>query len=152
MPAELALAGLLTSVVGTGASIAQGQKAQGEQRKQAARVSAQNAAAEAASRRKALREERIRRAQLLSQAGALGIEGSSTEAAGVARSGGIASESISQTSGALAATNSLSAGNQALQGAQARQQLFGNVASIGTSVFDSSGGIDKVEGLFKDKG
>jgi hypothetical protein len=149
MGAELALAGLVTSLVGAGASITEAGKTRKAQQAQAERVSAQNAAQEAASRRKTLREERVRRAQITAEADILGITGSSSVIAAEGRSGGIASESIGQTAGNLSATNALSAGSQAIASSQARQQLFSSVSSIGSSVFSAAGGSEKIEGLFK---
>ena len=148
MGTTLAVAGLISSIIGTGLSIKEGQKAEDRQKKQRKRVEATNAAKATAAKRRALREERVRRAQLAAQAESAGIGGSSTAISGEALSGTQASEKISDISSGLSTTNSLSAGAQSIADSQSRQQLFSNVASIGSSVFQSAGGLEAVDDLF----
>ena len=141
MGTGLAVAGLVASIVGTGASIVEGKKVRSGQKEQSRRVQATNAAKAATAKRQALREERVRRAQLASQAEAAGIGGSSTAISGEALSGTLASQKVGQVSSALETTNVLSAGNQSIAESQQRQQLFGNIAQIGLSVFQTAGGF-----------
>ena len=146
MGTELAVAGLISSIVGTASSVQQGRKTAKRQKRQGELVGAQNAAKATAEKRQAFRAERVRRAQLAAQAEAAGIGGSSTALAGESLSGTIASQKVGSISSALDNTNVFSAGNQAIADSQSRQQLFGNVASIGSSVFtaaDGFGAIDK---------
>jgi hypothetical protein len=148
MGAGLAVASLVSRVVATGVSMKEQSDARGEQRKQKGRVEAQNAAKAAVERRQALRAERVRRAQLTAQAEAGGFGDSSTAILGEQRVGGMAAEQTAQVSGALAATNALSGGNQAIADAQGRAQLFSNISSLSSSVFSASGGFGAAASLF----
>jgi len=141
MGVELAVASLVVAVVGTAASIKQGQDAAEEQGKQRRRVNATNAAKASNAKRQTLRQERVRRAQLLAQAEASGVGDSSTALSGESLSGTLAGDKIGQTSSALATSNVLSAGSQSIADSQQRQRLFSNVAQIGSSVFSSAGGF-----------
>lgn len=144
-----AVIGLIVSLVGTTAGIVEGSKARTKSKRQRRRQEAINAAKEASERRKTLREERVRRGQLLAQAEAAGIGGSSTALSGEAISGTLAAERIGQTSAALESTNVLSSGSQSIASSQARSQLFGNVSQIGSSVFQSAGGFETLEKIGK---
>jgi hypothetical protein len=145
MGIELAVASLIVTVAGTAASQVQAHKTRGEQRAQNRRVNASNAAKAATAKRKALREERVRRAQLIAAAEATGASGSSTAIAGEGLSGTLASEKIGSISSALDNTNALSRGAQSIADSQGRQQLFSNVASIGSSVFSAAGGAGEID-------
>jgi hypothetical protein len=142
MGVGLAIAGLLVSVAGTAASIEEGRTTQRRQKKQAENVSAINAAKASAAKRQEFRAERVRRAQLAAQAEASGVGGSSTAISGEGLSGTLAAQRVGSISSALDNTNVLSAGSQAIADSQARKQLFGNVASIGSSVFSAAGGFE----------
>jgi hypothetical protein len=137
----LAVAGLIASVAGTAASIEEGKTTQRRQKKQAENVSATNSAKATAAKRQEFRAERVRRAQLTAQAEASGASGSSTAIAGEGLSGTLAAQKVGSISSALDNTNVISAGSQAIADSQARKNLFGNVASIGSSVFSSAGGF-----------
>lgn len=141
MGVGLAVAGLIASVVGTASSIKEGKAVRRQQKKQAENVSAINSAKATAAKRQEFRAERVRRAQLAAQAEAAGVGGSSTAISGEGLSGTLASQSVGSISSALDNTNAISAGSQAIADSQARKQLFGNVASIGSSVFSSAGGF-----------
>ena len=143
-----AVVGGVTAVAGTVASTVQGNKTRHRRKEQNRRVNATNAAKAANAKRQGLRAERVRRAQLLAQAEASGVGGSSTALSGESLSGTLASEKIGQVSSALSNTNALSAGNQSIADSQQRQQLFSNVAQIGSSVFSASGGFSAVDSLF----
>lgn len=146
MGTGLAVAGLIASLVGTGASIVQGQQTESRQKRQNERIKAINAAKAATAKRQLFREERVRRAQLAAQAEAAGIGVSSTAISGEALSGTLAAQKVGQVSSALSATNALSAGAQSIAESQQRQQLFSNVASIGSSVFQTAGGFGALSG------
>jgi len=135
----------IIAVISTVASQVQAHKTAGEQKKQNRRVQASNAAKAATAKRQALREERVRRAQLLAQAEAAGVGESSTAISGEAFSGTKAAERIGQVSSALDTANVLSAGAQSIAESQQRQQLFSNVAAIGSSLFSSTGGPAALE-------
>ena len=145
----LAIASLVVAVAGTVASNVQANKTRGEQRAHNKKIQASNAAKATVARRKALREERVRRAQLASQAEQGGFGGSSTAIAGEALSGTIVGGTIGQINSSLSATNSLSKSSQSIAESRQREQLFSNVASIGSSVFSAGGGTGEIEGLFK---
>jgi hypothetical protein len=127
--------GAIAAVGGTISSIQQGKKARRAREAQNRKVKAINQAKAAAARRRAQREERVRSAQLAAQAEAGGFSGSSTALLGQGMSKSITASKASQISNALETTNALSRGNQAVQDATDRQQLFANIASIGQSVF-----------------
>ena len=143
----LAIVGLVAGLVGTGASITEGTKARREQRRRNEKIAAQNAAKEAAARRRALREERVRRARLVAEAELTGAAGGSTALAGVGLSGTLAAEKASAIGGGAAAAESFSASESAIAKAQTRQQLFSNVAQIGTSVFQSASGFEAIDNM-----
>ena len=141
MGVALGVASLIASVVGTASSIQQGKKTAEAQEKQRKRVNATNAAKAANAKRQELRAERVRRAQLIAQAEDSGVGDSSTALSGEALSGTLAGQKIGQVSSALDNANALSAGAQSIADSQQRQQLFSNVASIGSSVFSAAGGF-----------
>lgn len=148
MGTGLAVAGLVASIVGTGASMKEASKTRSRKRAQNERIKATNASKAATERRRAFREERVRRSQLMAEAEAGGFAGSSTELSGVALSGTRADESAARVSGALETTNAISAGNQSIADSQARQQLFSNVSAIGSNVFQSAGGFETLDNAF----
>lgn len=141
--------GAIAAVGGTVASQVQASETRGRQKEQNRKTMAVNAAKATQAKRQSLREERVRRAQLMAQAEAAGIGGSSTEISGTALSGTQAAQQTAGVSSALASTNALSAGAQGIAESQQREQLFSNVAAIGSSVFQSSGGLDSMGSLFK---
>jgi hypothetical protein len=143
------LVGAAAAVGGTVASQAEAGKTRRRQAEQNKKISATNAAKAVQARRQALREERVRRAQLMAQAEAAGFGGSSTAISGEALSGTIAAQQTSNVSSQLNTADALSAGSQAIADSQQRQQLFNSVASIGSSVFSSSGGPKAALDLFK---
>lgn len=147
----VATIGLVSALVGTGASIAQGRKAERAQEEQAEKVSAQNAAKEVASRRQALREERVRRARILAESQASGVGDSSSAISGVGMSGTLAAEQSSAIGGAAAAAESMSSSQQDVVSAQSRQQLFSNVAGLGSTVFNAAGGFGAIDNMFSNK-
>ena len=136
--------GAVAAVGGTIASIQQGKQARRKRVAQNRKIRAINQAKAASARRRALREERVRSAQLAAQAEAGGFSGSSTAILGQGMSKSITASKASQISNSLETTNVLSRGNQAIQDATDRQQLFANIASIGQSVFSSAGGFSNL--------
>lgn len=151
MATGVAIAGLVVSIIGTGASMIQARETEQRQKKQNKRIKAMNAAKASTAKRKALREERVRRGQLIAQAEAGGFGGGSTALAGAGLSGTIASNRIGQISSALNTTNVLSAGSQSIADSQSRQQLFSSVSQIGSSVFQSAGGFESASKVFGSK-
>lgn len=141
----LAIASLLVAVGGAVAQNVQANKTREEQRQQNRKISATNSAKATVARRRALREERVRRAQLVSQAEAGGVGGSSTAISGEALSGTLAAGTIGSIGSSLSATNSLSAGNQSIADSRQREQLFSNVSAIGSSVFSAGGGAGQID-------
>jgi len=141
--------GAVTAVAGTVSSIQQGKKARRARQAQNRKIKAVNQAKAASARRRALRAERVRTAQLAAQAEAGGFAGSSTAISGEGMSKHITATQASQVSNSLETTNALSRGNQSIQDATDRQQLFANIASIGSTVFSTGGGF---ENLMEDGG
>jgi hypothetical protein len=131
----------VAAVAGTVSSIQQGKKARRAREAQNRKVKAINAAKATAARRRAIREERVRSAQLRAQAEAGGFSGSSTALSGEGMSKSILASKASAISNSLETTNALGRGNQAIQDSTDRQQLYANIASIGTTVFSASGGF-----------
>lgn len=150
----LALIGLATSAVGTVASLhsqSQANKASRnaaeEQRKAGAWNAAQNSAQAAAERRQQVREERVKRAQILNSAANTGTSASSGEAGAV---GGMATQLGSNigfnqsmiNSGQMIGSFNQSAADFDTQADRGRQRSsqFGQLSSLGTSMFSSVGG------------
>ena len=147
--AVAAIVGAVAAVGGAVASQVQAGKTASEQKRQNRRINATNAAKAIQAKRQTLREERVRRAQLMAQAEAAGISGSSTAISGEALVGTNAAQQVGQISSSLDNTNALSAGNQSIAESQQREQLFSAVSSIGSSVFSSTGGAEQLDTLFK---
>jgi len=138
------IVGAVTAVAGTVSSIQQGRQARRAREAQNRKVKATNQAKAVAARRRLAREERVRSAQLAAQAEAGGFVGSSTAISGEGLSSTLAATKASEISSSLATTNALSRGNQVVQDATDRQQLFANIASIGQSVFSTAGGFENL--------
>lgn len=140
----MAIVGAITAVVGTAASISAQQKAAATQEKMAEQQQRQQELAYRRQQIQAIREAQIRRAQGLATAQAAGVGTTSLVGGGI---GSIGSQ-LGSTLGYSSQQSGISQ-NISRLGIQANNQLslanmFGNVADIGSSVFQFSGGPERL--------
>ena len=146
----IALAGLVVSAAGTGASIRQQRIAQQNARKAEIKQEQQNELAARRERLQAIRQGRRQRAQALNAAITAGAAGTgSSSEGGIAQVTGAQNAEVGFVNQSLGLVRDISGFNQNIAQAESRSQLFQLGASIGSGITDNAGTIyDGIE-LFK---